>query len=55
LWVWGLPPAHARREVSDSVLAQVELHQRAEPCRGTSLIRKRNPIDPYRRPVPRVL
>ena len=27
----------------------------AELCRGTSLARKRNPLGPYRRPMPRVL
>jgi len=25
------------------------------PCRGTSIIRKRTPLGPYRRPMPRVL
>ena len=28
---------------------------RGDPYRGTSLIRKRNPLGPYRRPMPRVL
>ena len=37
------------------VVTPAILHETVFPFRGTSLTRKRNPLGPYNRPMPRVL
>ena len=46
---------YQRETILNTDRERAAVNQNIDRYRGTSLTRKRNPLGPYRRPVPRVL
>jgi len=52
---WAKSKPEGPKDVFVSAQGLLEIKETHCPYRGTSLIRKRNPQGPYRKPVPRIL